>query len=99
MHKKPGSLMEFVSTTLETNNYLNASAWESRLPEQAWATTDPREERFLINREWRIILGTIPGEETFNVRYCLIDTGDVEDWKRIFLRGVLPFILKHPGLV
>lgn len=52
-------------------------------------------QRFLINRAMRLVLSEITNENTMDVRYCLVDQGEIHDWLRLFETGVAPWLIKH----
>lgn len=88
--------MEAVTALLIEAGHPHPSYWLAGLHPDAFATTDHRLQRFLINRYWRMELAKLE-ENTMDVRFCLIDEAHVstKDWLRVFKQGVLPCILKH----
>jgi hypothetical protein len=51
-------------------------------------------QRFLLNRYWTQELSKAPCSSV-NVRYNLINDGDINTWLDLFKKYVLPFIMKH----
>jgi hypothetical protein len=71
-------------------------AWKERLHESAYDlnfTDDYR--RFLINRQLRMLLADVAGEDTMDIRYCLVDQGDINRWLALVTSEVIPCILRH----
>ena len=54
----------------------------------------PKLQRFLINRYWRVQLG-LCSVSTTRERFCLIDTGDFQDYLKIFKDAIAPSIIKN----
>lgn len=79
----------------------NPSAWASHpsLVEAA-LPANPKFQRFLINRYWRVRLSelslNIPEKSTSAERYCLED-GDAQhvEWVQVFGQWVVPTIVKY----
>lgn len=57
-------------------------------------TTPQDVQRFLINRYWRLQIGSVQ-ENSLDVRYCLVDTGKIEHWLRLFDADVAKWIVAH----
>ena len=92
---EPINLVSVITTMLFNAGHPNTTAWQQTLHPDAFTTTDPKIQRFLINRCWRPLIGVVQGEDTLNIRYCLVDQGEISDWLRLFETGVLPCIIKH----
>lgn len=86
-------LVNMVTDVLIKCGHTRPEDWKRGLHPDAINNSDMHAQRFLINRHWRVILGEIP--ESFDARFCLVDTGDLDDWLRLFETGVVPCILKH----
>jgi hypothetical protein len=81
-----GSLVDFVITTLEEQGHPDPTDWCEKLHPDALEVEDPNVQRFLINRTLRTVLGS--HENTIDARFCLVDTGNVDDWARLFKTAV-----------
>jgi hypothetical protein len=99
----PESLTAFVTGLLADNHHPEPQGWLRFLQPGVDTLPDPDYQRFAINRAWRLIFAKLNQREridTIDVRYCLVDKeGSIQDWKKLFETGVLPFILEHqlPG--
>lgn len=87
-------LTEIISDLLRKHNHPNPTQWALYVHKDAHESEDVNIQRFLINRYWREVIGMYP-ENTLSVRECLIDTGHIEDWIRLFETGVIPCILRN----
>ncbi|MBB5409278.1 hypothetical protein HDG34_003219 [Paraburkholderia sp. HC6.4b] len=103
MPAAPDNLAAFVTGLLAENLHPEPQAWLRFLQSGVDTLSDPHYQRFAINRAWRVIFAKLNQREridTIDVRYCLVDKeGSIQDWKKLFETGVLPFILEHqlPG--
>lgn len=75
----------------------------------AWdKTVEFDRQRFLVNRQWELVLGgfdptkvfpaEVAGEykqEQMRARYCLLPQGNQATWLRSFAEGVIPVLLKY----
>ena len=68
--------------------------WTRYVHPDAFVVQDINIQRFLINRAFRLILGDCLLEDTMNARYCLVDTGEIKDWLRLFKDGVAPQVIR-----
>jgi hypothetical protein len=68
--------------------------WMQGLHPDIWITNDQGLQRFHINRYWRVQIGALE-EDTIDIRYCLVDTGQIADWLRLFGGEVVKCIIKH----
>ncbi|WP_233874970.1 hypothetical protein [Paraburkholderia adhaesiva] len=95
----PENLAAFVTALLAENHHPDPLAWLRFLQPGVDTLSDPDYQRFAINRAWRLIFAKLNQREridTIDVRYCLVDKeGSIQDWKKLFETGVLPFILEH----
>lgn len=82
-----------VTELLTAAGHPNPSAWLQYLPADYAAAPSVGHKVFLVNRAWRLILGSVP--DTSDVRYCLVETDRVADWQRSFEQGVIPCAVKH----
>ena len=89
-----GSLVNIVNSLLEEAGHPNPKAWQKYLHTDAFVTGDLGVQRFLVNRCFRLILGNVSSENTMDARYCLVDTGEIKDWARLFKTGVVPTLVR-----
>lgn len=80
-----------------------------RLHPHAWdKNIDFDRQRFLVNRQWELVLGgfdpakafppEVAGEykqEQMRARYCLLPQGKQDVWLKSFKEGVIPVLLKY----
>lgn len=57
-------------------------------------TKKPEVQRHMLNQFWNLQLLASSGN-TYEVRYCLIPNGDVQDWLRLFKEKVVPAAVQH----
>ena len=88
------SLIDFVTNSLRSNGHPNPEAWKVGLHEDAYTTDNFGIQRFLVNRQLRLICGSAEAN-SMNVRYCLVEDGTYDDWTRLFNQMVMPFIIQH----
>lgn len=55
---------------------------------------NPDGQRFLLNRFWNLQL-LIVNAVTVEERFCLISTGEFNDWLRLFTAKILPCAITH----
>lgn len=54
----------------------------------------PEVQRHILNQFWNLqLLAT--SSNTYEVRYCLIPNGDIQDWLRLFKEKVVPAAVQH----
>jgi len=87
-------LIKMVNDVLIKLGHQRPTDWMCHLHPDGLNTTDNKLLRFLINRAFRIILGSVSDENTMDARYCLVDTGEIKDWIRLFETGVAPTIVR-----
>ena len=96
--KAPGdivtNLVPVVDDILAKMGHANPSGWQKYLNQEAHTSSDLGVQRFLINRCFRLILGNVSSENTMDARYCLVDTGEIKDWVRLFRTGVAPMVVR-----
>lgn len=51
-------------------------------------------QRLLLNRYWTVQLMSAD-KPSGDVRYCLLDSGDIGDWIKLFTDMVLPFVIAN----
>ena len=87
-------LLKEITALLEKAGHPNPSNWTSdaRLAEAHGA--NPKLQRFLINRYWRLKLGLL-GIETTTQRYCLFDDGPDSSWLQTFDKVVVSTIVTY----
>jgi hypothetical protein len=94
----PPDLVDVVTKILIKHNHPNPEAWTSRLNPDAFNPRTLDIQRFLINRAWHQILGELDInkiEDTLDIRYQLVDTGEIKRWVELFEQGVVPCIIRH----
>lgn len=89
------NLVYVITNMIAKAGHPDPTAWQQTLHPDAFITTDQSVQRFLINRCWRPLIGIVQGEDTLNIRYCLVEQGEIHDYIRLFETGVLPCIIKH----
>ena len=93
-HANITDLVSFVTKLLASKNHPRPDAWKEYLNPDAFVA-QPEIQRFLINRAWRLIMARVVGENTMDIRYCLVDSGEIHDWARLFETEVLPCIMRY----
>lgn len=88
------SLVDYVSSTLANSGHSDPARWTQGLHPDAFNTNDFGTQRFLVNRQLRMLIGEVP-ENTTQIRFCLVESGTQEDWCRLFQQMVLPCMLKY----
>lgn len=89
-------LVDTVTRMLEEHGHSNPRGWQQGLSEEAWTNHDISVQIFLVNNQWKHILGmhnVNSGKNTQDQRMCLVNTPKIEDWVRLFMQGVLPCIM------
>ena len=84
-----------VTKTLSELGHQRPNDWTRHLHPDAFTVVDKKVQRFLINRCLRIVLGKCNAENTLDERYCLVDTGEISDWIRLFKTGVAPCLVRN----
>lgn len=92
---QPGQLIHLVTALLAQAGHPNPTAWQAYLPLGSTSLTDLNAERRAINRAWRVILHQLPQINTTDIRFSLIEDGNINDWLRHFQTGVMPCILRY----
>lgn len=81
-------LHEEITEILQRAGHSRPQDWVRGLHPDALNSATPQDvQRFLINRYWRHQLGGVQSN-TMDERYCLVDTGSIADWLRLFETGV-----------
>ena len=93
----PLSPVDQIVALLIKHNYPNPHDWVHQLHPDTFTTEDENLQRFFINRYWRELIGTFPGN-TMEVRFNLVDSGQLHDWLRLFEQGVIPCLLQNTQL-
>lgn len=91
------SLVDRITGILAAKGHQNPELWKSvpfDLHPHAITSKDHMVQRFLINRQWQLILG-MADCDTMDARYCLVDNGSDDDWLTSFEFGVAPCIIAH----
>ena len=88
------NLVDEVTALLVKAGHPNPQAWLSDPVIREASAASPKLQQFLINRYWRIQLGTI-SENTSAERYCLFDDSSPADYLKVFGDGVVPAIVRH----
>lgn len=55
----------------------------------------PEGQRHLLNRFWVLQLMSLSGVNTMNARWCLVPTGEIKDWLRLFEDSIVPTLIAH----
>jgi len=84
-----------ITDILRKAGHQRPEAWMQGLHPHTWTTTDPNLQRFHINRHWRVLIGSVDSPESIDVRYCLVDTGKIADWLRLFQTGVAKWVVSQ----
>lgn len=88
------SLVEQVSELLAKAGHGRPTDWVKGVHPDVHVTQDEGVQRFLINRYWRVQLGAL-AIDTMDVRYCLVDTGEISRWLSLFEQGVVPCVVEN----
>lgn len=88
-------LLDLVTAALRDAGHTNPGAWVPRLPMGYTTAPTVGHQIFLINRCWRVLIAEVHDVDSSDVRYCLVDTPNVDDWLRVFTGGVVPWVTKH----
>lgn len=89
-------LVAMVTEALTTAGHQRPSDWQRRLHADAINLDLPDDQRrFLVNRALRMVLADAVGENTMDIRYCLVDQGEIVDWFRLVQAEVVPCIVRH----
>jgi hypothetical protein len=92
---EPINVVQRITDLLMTHGHPRPTDWQGYLHPDAFVTNDPLIQRFLVNRAWRTIIGSVTEIDTMDIRYCLVDTGDIDRSIALFEEGVLPCILQY----
>lgn len=92
--KLEANLAEYVTERLSANGHPRPDNWQGGLHPDALVTTDFSIHRFLVNRQLRLVLGNLDTNTT-QERFCLVDGGTPDDWKRLFDDKILPCMVKN----
>jgi hypothetical protein len=77
--------------------HLDTDGWTKNPTVEEAKDKNPKLQRFLINRYWRLTLGNC-SENTTAARFCLMDTNpdlDALEYLKIFKQHVAPLIIKN----
>ncbi len=55
----------------------------------------PKIQRFILNKYWTLQILNIDNVDSIDVRYCLVNDGDIDKWIDLFNKKVVPFIIEH----
>lgn len=100
-YKDVQDVASFVTTTLQAKGHPNPEVWKEYLsdPVQIADACDMSKEvgvrRFLMNRALRLMLSE--ATDTTAARFCLVETGDIKDWCRLFDTVAEQIIKKRIG--
>jgi hypothetical protein len=92
--KLEANLVDYVTDRLNASGHPNPSNWQGGLHPDVFTTNDFSIHRFLVNRQLRLVLGNLDANTT-QERFCLVDGGTADDWKRLFEDKVLPCMVKN----
>lgn len=88
------NLVTVVDQLMLKHGHPHPYEWKRHLNPDANITNDPSIQRFLINRAMRMLFADVPEENTLDIRYCLVDQGEISDWIRLFESEVLPCLIR-----
>lgn len=88
------NLVEAITNILVEAGHGRPSDWQRKVDKTAFETDNQNFQRFLINRGFHLILGGVVTEDTMNARYCLVDTGSIDDYLRLFKTEVAPILVR-----
>ncbi len=77
-----------ITEILRRAGHPRAEAWMQGLHPDTWSVDDANIQRFHINRHLRVIINEVDSPDTMDIRFCLVDTGKIADWLRLFESGV-----------
>jgi hypothetical protein len=90
----PVSLVAAVTLLLQQYQHPRPEDWLQGVdPRLLQDGLDQPSQRMLINRYWRLQLSTVPN--TMDLRFCLVDSGEISDWLRLFTTEVVPCIVQN----
>lgn len=94
-NRKPddADLVQAVTALLEKHAHPAPQAWLNDPIVQEAKTASPKLQQFLINRYWRLQLGSSK-EPTTRERYCLMDEGTPAQYLDIFEKLIVPGLLR-----
>lgn len=90
MNSQRGVVSLAIFSALMSHDPQSARTWD----EQYQEPTDQSVQGQIVaaNRFWRSQLGTLP-ISTVDIRDCLVDHCDLQDWLRMFAEQVIPVVL------
>ena len=91
-------LIAQITDLLQKANHPNPQAWQAHPTIQEAFNKSPKLQLFLINRYWRLELGSYP-EDTCRQRYCLTDDCPFGEYVKIFEAAILPVVLRNNVVV
>ena len=98
-HNRVGYLADLISDVLASAGHKRPTAWLKEVtPDVVKAELTHNEQRFLINRYWRNVLGehgVAANVSTQHERYDLVDQGEIVIWLGLFTENVAPFIVQN----
>lgn len=86
-------LVEQITDMMTEANHPDPLSWHHNDTIDQAKVAAPKLQRFLINRYWRMRLGTVQ-RSTVAERFCLIDEGSMDEYLKVFKTGVLPTIVE-----
>jgi hypothetical protein len=88
--------VESICDLLTTYGHPNPRGWLVNIEADATnPNVEPDIRRFLVNRQWRQILGVVQEEDTTRARYCLVDRGPLNVWLVLFKQSVMPVAIRY----
>jgi hypothetical protein len=90
----PAPYVQIISDKLAAAGHSNPTGWQNFLHPDAFITNDVSIQRFLINRCLSFLIGRVESENTMDVRYCLINDGEVERWVELLDQTVIPCMVR-----
>ncbi|MNU19596.1 hypothetical protein D3C71_78270 [compost metagenome] len=82
-----------ITDILRKAGHPRPEAWMQGLHPDTWTSNVPGIQRFHINRHWRVLIAEVESADSIDVRYCLVDTGKISDWLRLFQTGVAKWVV------
>lgn len=93
--RQPGdiNMVDTITQLLVDAGHPNPRAWLSDPVIAEASGASPKLQQFLINRYWRIQLGSVP-ENTTAERYCLVDDAELGVYAKLFADALVPAIIR-----
>ena len=89
------SLPDVITDLLIKAGHPRPNDWTRGLHPDANIVQDLNIQRFLINRQLRLLLGNCNETNTLDARYCLIDNGEIHRWQELVGQMVIPLLVQY----